>query len=182
MISLRGKSLLGSDCRTLNDAKKLCRETAYDDNRLLRAQTHIRRHGPADVRQMELVTLEELQEIRRIWVVEKHEFEDAMPAIYLECTGTDYPGRPLDDSQPLGADDLAVLREHCGEDRLHYEMVRELLDVERISAPSLGPSLVNTPSYTTARSVARKCNLVSLPPDAPPRLNTSIFPLLLVRS
>jgi DNA sulfur modification protein DndC len=99
--------------------------------RLLKAQTHIRRTGPVDVRQIELITLEELQEIRRIWVVDKHEFEDTLPAIYQECTGTEYPGRPLDDSQPLGADDLAVLKEQCGDDRLHYEMVRELLDVER---------------------------------------------------
>lgn len=98
---------------------------------LLRAQSHIRRHGPPDVRNMELLTLEDLQEIRRIWVVDKHEFEDSLPAIYRECTGSEYPGRPLDDSQPLGADDLAVLREQCGDDRLHYEMVRELLDVER---------------------------------------------------
>ena len=99
--------------------------------RLLKAQTHIRKTGPADVNRIELITLEELQEIRRIWVVDKHEFEDTLPAIYQECTGTEYPGRPLDDSQPLGADDLAVLKEQCGEDRLHYEMVRELLDVER---------------------------------------------------
>src|SRR5579885_603263 len=35
VIGLRWKSLLGSDCQTLNDAKKLCRETAYDDNRFL---------------------------------------------------------------------------------------------------------------------------------------------------
>jgi len=98
---------------------------------LLQAQTHIRKNGPRDVREIELVTLEELQEIRRIWVVEKHEFEDSLPGVYRECTGEEYPGRPLDDSQPLGADDLAVLREQCGEDRLHFEMVRELLDVER---------------------------------------------------
>jgi DNA sulfur modification protein DndC len=99
--------------------------------RLLKAQTHIRKHGPADVRKIELVTLEELQEIRRIWVVDKHEFEDTLPRIYHESTGEDYPGPALDDSQPLGADDLAVLNEQCGGDLHHYEMVRDLLDVER---------------------------------------------------
>jgi DNA sulfur modification protein DndC len=98
---------------------------------LLKAQTHIRRHGPAEVREMELITLEELQEIRRLWVVDKHEFEDSLPRIYQECTGQVYPGRALDDSQPLGADDIDVLRSLCGADNHHFEMVRELLDVER---------------------------------------------------
>ncbi len=99
--------------------------------RLLKAQTCIRNNGPKDVRKIELISLDELQEIRRIWVVEKHEFEDALPAVYEESTGGAYPGRPLDDSQPLGANDLAVLRELCGGNTLHFEMVRDLLDVER---------------------------------------------------
>ena len=50
--------------------------------KLLEAQTWIRGNGPAHVRSLELITLEELEEIRRIWVVDKHEFEDRLPAIY----------------------------------------------------------------------------------------------------
>jgi len=42
---------------------------------LLHAQTHIRRTGPEAVREMDLITLDELQEIRRIWVMDKHEIE-----------------------------------------------------------------------------------------------------------
>jgi len=99
--------------------------------RLLQAQAHIRKNGPANVRDIELITIDELQEIRRLWVVEKHEFEDSLPKIYNEVIKEAYPGRPLDDSQPLGADDLAVLRELCGKDTLHFEMIREMLDVER---------------------------------------------------
>ena len=66
--------------------------------KLLEAQTWIRRNGPETVRAIELITMAELQEIRRIWVVEKHEMEDSLPSIYLDSTGTSYPGGLLDDN------------------------------------------------------------------------------------
>lgn len=99
--------------------------------RLLQAQEHIRENGPADVDDIELISLAELEEIRRIWVVDKHEFEDNLPRIYAEATGRPYPGRPLDEALPLGAIEVELLAEICGEDRLHFETVRELLDIER---------------------------------------------------
>jgi DNA sulfur modification protein DndC len=98
---------------------------------LLEAQAWIRSNGPAHVRSIELITLAELEEIRRIWVVEKHEFEDRLPAIYADAVGEAYPGRPLDEHLPLGAEIVAVLQEMTGGDRLHFEMVRELLDIEQ---------------------------------------------------
>jgi len=98
---------------------------------LLQAQTWIRQHGPQDVRCIELVTLEELQEIRRIWVIEKHEMEDSLPHIYEESTGEKYPGARLDDSMAIRAKDLALLKEACGGDGLQYELARELLGVTR---------------------------------------------------
>lgn len=99
--------------------------------RLLQAQTHIRKRGPADVRNIELVTPEELQEIRRIWVVDKHELEDTLPGIYEEATGESYPGAVLDDDLVLGATEMTHLKEICEEDRLHYELSRELLSLTR---------------------------------------------------
>lgn len=98
---------------------------------LLKAQTWIRQHGPDDVRSIELITLEELQEIRRIWVVDKHEMEDSLPRIYEDITGEKYPGPRLDDSMAIHAEDLALLKEACGDDSLHYELTRELLGVTR---------------------------------------------------
>ena len=98
---------------------------------LLKAQTWIRQHGPDDVRSIELITLDELQEIRRIWVVDKHEMEDLLPRIYEEVTGDKYPGPRLDDSMAIHAEDLALLKEACGDDSLHYELTRELLGVTR---------------------------------------------------
>lgn len=99
--------------------------------RLLEAQAWIRKHGPDYVNQLELVTLPELEEIRRLWVVDKHEFEDNVPRIYETAIGEPYPGRPLDEHLPLGPEAVDILREVVGDDRLHFELVRELLDIEQ---------------------------------------------------
>lgn len=99
--------------------------------RLLEAQTWIRANGPSYVQDLELVSLPELEEIRRMWVVDKHEFEDSVPRIYENAVGETYPGRPLDEHLPLGAEMMAALEEVAGDDRLHLEMVREMLDIEQ---------------------------------------------------
>lgn len=94
---------------------------------LLTAQMAVRKLGPADVRNLELITLPELEEIRRIWVVEKHELEDRLPAIYREVVGKEYPGRPLDDNLVFGDEEMRVLADICGNDALHYQLTRELI-------------------------------------------------------
>jgi DNA sulfur modification protein DndC len=99
--------------------------------KLLLAQTYIRENGPPEVRDIELITLDELQEIRRIWVMDKHELEDSLPHIYHEATGSEYPGRPLDDNLVIGEEEMSVLAKLCGEDRLHYELTRELISITR---------------------------------------------------
>ena len=97
--------------------------------KLLNAQTWIRRNGPEDVRDITLITPDELHEIRRIWVVDKHEMEDSLPRIYKEETGVPYTGKALDDNLVLRSEEMSELAGLCGEDRLHYELTRELLSV-----------------------------------------------------
>ena len=99
--------------------------------KLLKAQTHIRKAGPESVSKLELITLPELQEIRRIWVIDKHEIEDRLPQIYEEATGERYPGIQIDDSVQLGEAEMEDLASICGSDRLHYELTRELLSLTR---------------------------------------------------
>jgi DNA sulfur modification protein DndC len=101
--------------------------------RLLEAQQAVRTNPltPEAVRDIELITMEELHEVRRIWVVEKYEIEDALPMIYEEVTGTAFPGRPLDGTQPFGRAEMDILREVSGGDPLQFELLRELLEVER---------------------------------------------------
>ena len=98
---------------------------------LLAAQKAVRTSAPPNIAEVELITLEELQEIRRIWVVEKHEIEDILPALYEESTGVPYPGAPLADNSVFGAKEMTELKKACGDDRLHFELSRELLDIER---------------------------------------------------
>lgn len=94
--------------------------------RLLQAERWIREHGPEEVRDLRLISAEELHEIRRIWVVEKNEIEDLLPGIYEECTGSRFEGAPMG-VPGFDGDALALLRETAGED---YALVRDLLATE----------------------------------------------------
>ena len=99
--------------------------------KVLCAQRHIRDSGPAEVHDIDLISLAELEEIRRIWVIEKHEIEDLLPRIYREVTGEAYPGGRLDDNSVFGASEMEVLAEVCEGDELRYQLIRELLSVEK---------------------------------------------------
>lgn len=100
--------------------------------KLLAAQTQIRRTAPEAMRDITLITAEELSEIRRIWLEEKHEFDDSLPRIYQEVTGEVFRDpRPGADSSLLGADEWAVLEELCDDDAMHLELMAKLLDTER---------------------------------------------------
>lgn len=98
--------------------------------KVLLAQKHIQDNAPPQVRDIELISVEELEEIRRIWVVEKHEVEDSLPRVYEAVTGQSYPGGRLDDNLAIGAAEMELLRELCGHDEMHYELMRELLSIE----------------------------------------------------
>lgn len=97
--------------------------------RLLRAERWIRENGPPEVRDLRLITLDELTEIRRIWVVDKHEIEDVLPGIYLDATGQRFPAPDLG-VRGIAPDDLLLLREACGGDEHLYGLARDLLAVE----------------------------------------------------
>lgn len=105
---------------------------------LLEAQRYIREHAPEEVRDTQLISREELHEIRRIWVVDKHEFEDRLPVLYEEAMGEPFETdeERLSPHLPLGPDELRELRDLCDSD-LHYQLVRDLLDVERQQKLSL---------------------------------------------
>ena len=98
--------------------------------RLLEVQEEIRKIGPPEVATIELITMEELHEIRRIWLHEKHEFDDAVPTIYHETTGKDFPSIDADDKL-LGREEWSILSEICGEDEEFLQLQMQLLDIER---------------------------------------------------
>jgi DNA sulfur modification protein DndC len=99
-------------------------------HRLLSAEKYVREHGPQEFRDIRLVSPAELEEIRRIWVVDKHEIEDLLPGIFEGVYGVPYVGRELDEAGAFPADALEVLRELCGEDQIKYQTLREMLEIE----------------------------------------------------
>lgn len=108
--------------------KKEARE--YWLRRVLEAQEEVRSLGPEGFQGIQLISMDELQEIRRIWLYEKHEFDDHLPVIYEEVTGQKFPQVDADD-RLLGSDDWQLLREVCGEDEELFELQAALLDIER---------------------------------------------------
>ena len=98
--------------------------------RVLEAQSLARRLGPSEFAGLELISLPELHEVRRIWLYEKHEFDDSLPRIYEEATGEKFETEAADDS-PLRGDDWQILRDVCGDDEAFFELQAGLLDTER---------------------------------------------------
>ncbi|WP_017652010.1 DNA phosphorothioation system sulfurtransferase DndC [Fortiea contorta] len=100
--------------------------------KLLTVEKQLRQKAPENMRDITLLTLEEMSEIRRIWLEERHEFDDSLPRIYQEVTGVEFQDpRPGADYSLLGRDEWIVLEEICQGDAMHLELMAKLLDTER---------------------------------------------------
>ena len=104
---------------------------------VLEAEISARKLAPDNLKNLKLITKEELEEIRRIWVEDKHEIEDLVPQIYHSVTGNEYPESLFLNGQMIKPEDLALLRDVCNESIdnsesaiTHYELIRSLLHVE----------------------------------------------------
>jgi DNA sulfur modification protein DndC len=100
---------------------------------LLKAQSIIRKNPklPEDLKTIELISQEELNEIRRIWFYEKLEIEDTLPRICDKEAKGQYHFEPLEDSHVFDYDILKILKETCEGDEMFFELARGLLEVER---------------------------------------------------
>lgn len=107
---------------------------------LLELQLEVQELAPEEYADTELITLDELREIRRIWVNEKHEFDDALPRIYEEVYGAAFPDRTWINSTGLGRSEWDLLAQACAEtapdEELMMELVASLLCVEAVSSSS----------------------------------------------
>ena len=79
---------------------------------------------------IELISVDELDEIRRLWVEEKGEIEDLVPKIYADVLGAAYPGRDLE-QVPLDRGDLAILQQVSTEVETETEAAQELYKLTR---------------------------------------------------
>ena len=79
---------------------------------------------------IELISVDEMDEIRRLWVEEKGEIEDLVPKIYADVLGVAYPGRDLE-QVPLDRGDLAILQQVSTEVETETEAAQELYKLTR---------------------------------------------------
>ena len=93
--------------------------------RLLDTQMAVQEQKPG----YELISEEELHEIRRIWLLERQDWEDSLPKIFLEKTGRTLTWNYDDISRP-GEAEAAVLQEVCERQQIPVRLVQKLLDAE----------------------------------------------------
>ena len=98
--------------------------------RVLEVQKEIREVGPPEVCDIELISMDELHEIRRIWIYEKRQFDDSLPTIYEDVLGEPFP-KPDSDDHLLRCDDWDLLAEICGDEQEFFQLQVSLLDIER---------------------------------------------------
>lgn len=106
--------------------------------RLLRMQRNIQETGPQGFSDLELIHVEELRKIRRIWVNDKHEFCDSLPVIYQEEIGKPFDDPEWIDTRPFGIEEWNILKETCEmlfeDEELAFEMMYSLVDLEVTAA------------------------------------------------
>lgn len=95
---------------------------------LLHIQQKVRRNGPDP--ELSLISVEELYEIRRIWRVERQDWEDSLPQIFRKVHGYDL-NWPMDDDHYFDADHKALLSSLCKEQDVPFELLARMLEAER---------------------------------------------------
>lgn len=115
--------------------KKEIREEWLRD--LLEIQKNINENGPEEFSDLELITLQELRNIRRIWVLEKHEFDDSLPRIYKEVTDKDFEDLEWIAPEAFRQEEWEILKDVVKElypdEELAFEMAYSLIDIENHS-------------------------------------------------
>lgn len=94
--------------------------------RLLTTQQKVRKDGPDQ--DIKLITDTELEEIRKIWRIERQDWEDTVPQIYAEIVGDrDWI---VDDTFSFSEKDKEILEVICDEKGVPVTLVSKLLDTE----------------------------------------------------
>lgn len=105
--------------------------------KVLTIQKDINENGPAQFKKLELIRLPELRAIRRVWVCEKHEFDDSLPNIYKEVTSKDFDDPEWIRPENLGVEEWDILKDVCNEtypdETLALQMMQSLIDIENNS-------------------------------------------------
>jgi len=99
----------------------------YFLKKLLETQKYVQKIGPDP--DIQLILPEELHEIRKIWRLERGDWEDSVPKIYREVMGTDLEW--IEDDFPFFTKkDEQILDRICAAHDVPVRLVTKLLDVE----------------------------------------------------
>lgn len=93
--------------------------------RLLETQLEVQEYDEG----FNLISDAELQEIRRIWITERQDWEDSLPSIYKQVFNKEVPGNFSDQYIP-GPDELETLVEVTQEYQIPLGLIQKLLDAE----------------------------------------------------
>ena len=86
---------------------------------------------PDNIKNIELISQGELNEIRRIWFYEKFEIDDAVPAICEKFAKGQYRFEDLEDNHVFDHEILKILKDTCQNDEMMFEITKGLLETER---------------------------------------------------
>ncbi len=96
--------------------------------RVLSAEKEIKEKGPDP--SVQLISEEELLEIRRIWRTERQDWEDSVPAIYRNVYNTGIQWH-VDDNPYFHSEEKDLLLRECNEEGVPFELLARLLEIER---------------------------------------------------
>jgi DNA sulfur modification protein DndC len=99
---------------------------------LLRELLAVQKQVVASGELEQLISKEELEEIRRIWRTEEQDWEDSIPKLFREVMGYDLTW-VADETPVFGEDDRKTLDLICAQAGVPGAMVAKLLDLERDS-------------------------------------------------
>ena len=106
--------------------------------RLLEVEKLVHEIGPDEIKNVPLITMDELRMIRQIWLDDFHEFDDSLPRIYESVTGKPYSDGMVSKNKYFGSAESALLDDVCKElypdEDLLAGLQRALLDTEAKAA------------------------------------------------
>lgn len=106
--------------------------------RLLEVEKLVHEIGPDEIKNVPLITMDELRMIRQIWLDDFHEFDDSLPRIYESVAGKPYSDGMVSKNKYFGSAESALLDDVCKElypdEDLLAGLQRALLDTEAKAA------------------------------------------------
>lgn len=121
-IQVKRDGTLAARSYTLQTSKRMLAD-------ILQIQTLMQRERP----EIELITHVELQEVRRIWVYERHDWEDSLPAIVNAALGQDAQWPEFDDLQ-FDLEYLEILKSEAAGHGVPLALLTKLIEAERATS------------------------------------------------